>query len=143
RPVHQSRRLRFVIKSLYARLVKTGCASEGAGTPSASSARAPPGAPESLLPIEIQCISRTAHGADRICMARQVQGPAQPADSHIDCAEVDLRIPAPDAVEQLVTAPHSSGPFHEDGEQAVLGRAELQHPADRKSDGEGKASIDE
>ncbi len=48
---------------------------------------------------------------------------------HVDRAFLDLAAGAPDRIEQLVAAEHAARVFHEELDQAVFGRADLQLPA--------------
>src|SRR5580698_6032129 len=73
----------------------------------------------------VQRIAGAAHGADRIDGVAAVERLAQAADMDVDGALVDIDVAAPHPVEQLLAGEHPAGAFHQEFEQAELGRAEI------------------
>src|SRR5579862_1959787 len=73
----------------------------------------------------VERIAGAAHGADRIDGVAAVERLAQAADMDVNGALVDIDVAAPHAVEQLLAGKHPAGAFHEEFEQAELGRAEI------------------
>ena len=50
---------------------------------------------------------------------------AQPADMDVDGALVDIDVAAPDAVEQLLAREHAARALHQEFQQAIFGRPEI------------------
>ena len=73
-----------------------------------------------------QCVTRTAHGSDRVTMCPCLERFSQTAHMYIDRAAINIDIAAPDAVEQLFTAPHPAWALHECGQKPELGRPKAQ-----------------
>src|SRR3569833_2176155 len=73
----------------------------------------------------VEGVARAAHGADRVGELAAVDRLAQAADVHVDRALVDIDIRTPDAVEQLLAREYAAGPLHEEFEQAIFGRPEI------------------
>src|SRR3984893_2380096 len=73
----------------------------------------------------VERIAGATHGADRVDGVAAVERLAQAADMDVDGALVDIDVAAPHAVEQLLAGKHPAGTFHQEFEQAELGRAEI------------------
>src|SRR5580658_7840804 len=73
----------------------------------------------------VERIAGAAHGADRIDGVAAVERLAQAADMDVDGALVDIDVAAPHPVEQLLAREYPAGTFHQEFEQAELGRAEI------------------
>src|SRR5580693_10069814 len=73
----------------------------------------------------VERIAGAAHGADRIDGVTAVERLAQAADMDVDGPLVDIDVAAPHPVEQLLAGKHPAGTFHQEFEQAELGRAEI------------------
>ena len=69
--------------------------------------------PLGALGASAQGIARAAHRTQRILAASRHQRFAQPAHMHIDRAAVDIDIPAPHAIQQLLAAEHPARTFHQ------------------------------
>src|SRR6202048_4991776 len=70
-----------------------------------------------------------AHGADWILFAPGIQQLAQASDVHVHGALVDVDIPPPDAVEQLLAAEHTARMLQEKFQQTIFGRSEIDRSA--------------
>ena len=80
----------------------------------------------------VEDVAGAAHGAHGIGFVAAHDRFAQPADMHIDGTFIDLRGAAPDAVEQLRPAQNPAGIFHEQLEQAVFRRPEIDLAAEAR-----------
>src|SRR5262245_60093725 len=73
----------------------------------------------------VQRVTGAAHGADRVGVVAAVERLAQASDMHVDGTLVDIDLAAPDAVEQLLAREHAARPLHQELEQPVFGRSEI------------------
>src|SRR4051812_33675436 len=73
----------------------------------------------------VERVAGAAHGADRVGVLAAVERLAQATDMDVDGALVDVDLAAPDAVEQLLAREHAAGPLHQELEQAIFGRSEI------------------
>ncbi len=78
-----------------------------------------------LAEAVVERIAGAADRADRIDLVAAVERLAQAADMDVDGALVDVDLAAPDAVEQLLPREHPSRPLHQEFQQPVFGRAEI------------------
>src|SRR5262249_45342551 len=77
----------------------------------------------------VERVASTADGADRVGLVAAIERLAQPPDMDVDGAFVDVDLAAPDAIEQLLAGEHTPGTFHQELEQAVFGRSEVDRAA--------------
>ena len=70
-------------------------------------------------------IAGAAQAANHVVVAMRAQRLTQPADVHIDSAQLDMDVPPPDPVQKLLPREHPVGPLHQQAEQPELGRAEV------------------
>src|SRR4029450_7495129 len=98
----------------------------------AGDARAEPATPtakcagSSRLPEPIvERVAGATHGSNRIRFVAAVERLAQSADMHVHRALVDIDLAAPYPVEQLFAREDAAGPLHQEFEQTVFGRAEI------------------
>src|SRR5262249_58282598 len=70
-------------------------------------------------------VAGAAHGADRIGGVTAVERLAQAADVDVDGALVDIDLTAPHAVEKLFAREHAAWSLHQELEQTVFGRPEI------------------
>src|SRR5437899_976518 len=73
----------------------------------------------------VQRVAGAAYGADRVGFAAAIESLAEPPDMNIHSALVDINLGAPNTVEQLLAREHPAGPLHEEFEQPIFGRAEI------------------
>src|SRR6185436_11473359 len=80
------------------------------------------------VPVLDESIPEPDHGFDVVPAQTQL-GP-QPTDVSVDTAQIDLRVVAPDAVEEALPGEHAPGALDEDAEQLeLLGREAQVGPA--------------
>src|SRR4051812_24679898 len=72
----------------------------------------------------VKRVPGSAHRPDRIAVASPTQRLPQAADMDVHGALVDLRIPAPDPVEELAAREHAARLEHQELQEPILGRAE-------------------
>src|SRR5216683_5573382 len=82
-----------------------------------------------LAEAVVERVAGAAHGADRIDVVAAIERLAQPADMDVDGALVDVDFAAPDPVEQLLAREHAAGSLHQELEQAIFGRPEIDRAA--------------
>src|SRR5262249_22388908 len=75
----------------------------------------------------LEAVAGTAHCPDRVRTPGAHQRLAQSADVHINGALVNVDLIAPHAVEQLAAREHPPRRLHEELEQPVVGRAQMDH----------------
>src|SRR5262249_23302125 len=73
----------------------------------------------------VKRVAGAADGADRIGIVTAVERLAQPADMDVDGALVDIDFAAPHAVGKLFAREHATGPLHQEFEQTIFGRPEI------------------
>src|SRR3954464_10871057 len=73
----------------------------------------------------VEGVAGAADGPDRIGLVAAVERLAQAADMDVDGALVDVDLAAPHAVEQLLAREHAARPLHQEFEQTILGRPEI------------------
>src|SRR6185312_9579134 len=77
----------------------------------------------------VERVAGAADGADRVRLLAAIDGLAQPADMDVDGALVDIDVRAPDAIEQLLPREHTARPFHQELQQPVFGRTQIDRAA--------------
>src|SRR5712691_903734 len=77
----------------------------------------------------VERVAGAAHGADRVGLVAAVERLAQPADMDVHGALVDIDLAAPHAVEQLLAREHTAGALHQELEQTIFGRTEVDRAA--------------
>src|SRR5262245_46112562 len=78
-----------------------------------------------LAEAVVEGVAGAAHGANRVGLVAAIECLAQPPNMDVDGALVDIDVRAPDSVEQLLTREHPARPLHQELEQPVFGRAEV------------------
>jgi len=82
-----------------------------------------------LAETVVERVAGTAHRADRIIVVTAVKRLAQAANMDVDGALIDVDVAAPDAVEKLLAGKDAAGPLHQEFEQAIFGRPEIDRMA--------------
>src|ERR1700731_966786 len=72
----------------------------------------------------VEGVTGAANGADRGGGGAAIERFAQASDMDVDGALVDVDVPAPDTVEQLLARKHPARVLHQEFEQAEFGRPE-------------------
>src|SRR5260221_324996 len=78
-----------------------------------------------LRPAIVDGVADRAHGAQQVAAAMEVERLAQAPDMHVDGADFELHIRAPDAVQQLLAGKHAPRVLQEVAQQAEFGRADM------------------
>src|SRR5262249_43075403 len=83
------------------------------------------GLSDQLASPRLEAVASAAHRADGVSAQSANEPLAQPANVHIYGTLIDVDLIPPHAVEQLAARESPSGRLHEEFEQPVVGRAQM------------------